>query len=101
MDSKIIRFSLLSFILFSSLTFLKAQDPVFSQFYASPMQTNPAFTGNTYNPFISLQYRNQWPALKAYVTYAATYDQTIPDLNIGVGLLLLSDNAGNGIFKTN
>ena len=91
----------MAFTMFQSVALLRAQDPVFSQFYASPMQINPAFTGNTYNPFISLQYRNQWPALKAYVTYAASYDQTLPDLNIGTGLLLMADNAGNGIFKTN
>lgn len=101
MNTNLTRISILMVLIVSSFYRLDAQDAVFSQFYASPMQINPAFTGNTYNPFISLQYRNQWPTLKAYVTYSATYDQTIPDLNIGAGLQLLSDDAGNGLFKTN
>lgn len=101
MVSKVARILFFSGLMFSTLAVLRAQDPVFSQFYASPIQINPAFAGNTFNPFISLQYRNQWPALKAYVTYAATYSQSVSDLNIGTGILLMSDNAGNGIFKTN
>ncbi|GAB1397723.1 hypothetical protein MASR1M65_25030 [Saprospiraceae bacterium] len=101
MVSKILKVLFFNLFLFSTVVQLRAQDPVFSQFYSSPVQINPAFAGNTLNPFISLQYRNQWPALKAYVTYAATYDQAIPDLNIGTGILLMTDNAGDGIYKTN
>lgn len=79
---------------------LKAQDPVFSQYYAAPLQMNPAFAGNTYAPRIALNYRNQWPGLGSpYVTYAASYEQLFEPLNSGIGLSVLSDDAGNGIYQ--
>ena len=80
---------------------LKAQDPVFSQFYSAPLQLNPALAGNTYAPHFSLNYRNQWPSLNAYVTYAASYDQFLKPINSGIGLLLVADDAGAGLLKTN
>ncbi|MEM9820626.1 MAG: PorP/SprF family type IX secretion system membrane protein [Bacteroidota bacterium] len=80
---------------------LKAQDPIFSQYYAAPLQINPAFAGNAYAPNFALNYRNQWPSLKAYVTYSASYDQFVPHLNSGFGLLLLTDDAGDGLIRTN
>ncbi len=95
------------FILFLvvSLLSVRAQDPIFSQFYAAPLQINPAFTGNTYAPHISLNYRNQWPAwangTSAYVTYAAYYDQFSKSLNSGFGLSILTDDAGGGLITTN
>ena len=79
-----------------------AQDPVFSQFYAAPLQTNPAFAGISFAPRLTLNYRNQWPGLNnAYVTYAATYEQALEGLNSGIGIMLMTDNAGDGIYKVN
>lgn len=76
-----------------------AQDPVFSQFYASPLQLNPALTGTVDAPVFHLNYRNQWPSLQqAYVTYAASYSQLAPKLNSGFGVSVLADVAGNGIY---
>lgn len=81
---------------------LWAQDPVFSQFYAAPLRLNPAFAGTTYAPRITLNYRNQWPSLNnAYETYAVSYEQSIEELNSGLGLMAMGDNAGDGIYKTN
>ncbi len=78
-----------------------AQDPIFSQYYLSPLQLNPAFAGNTRAPKIAINYRNQWPEIaQAYSTYSLSYDQFFPRLNSGFGVLLLSDDAGNGLFKT-
>ncbi len=78
------------------------QDPVFSQFYATPLHTNPAFAGITYAPRITLNYRNQWPAFNnAYVTYAVSYEQSLVELNSGIGLIVMTDNAGDGIYKIN
>ncbi len=94
-------------ILFTtSLLFLlvlsQAQDQVFSQFYAAPLQLNPALTGVVEAPRITLNYRNQWTAWpSAYASYAASYDQYIHQLQSGFGLSVFSDNAGNGIFLTN
>lgn len=78
------------------------QDPVFSQFYAAPLHLNPAFAGVTNAPRITLNYRNQYPNFpNAYITYAATYEQSIEALNSGFGLMLSADAAGDGIYKTN
>lgn len=88
------------FLLVSQRTF--AQDPVYTQFYNSPLQLNPAFTGNTFGGKIALNYRSQWPSVPfAYNTYSASYDQYFKKLKSGFGVLLLGDDAGNGIFKTN
>lgn len=77
------------------------QDPVFSQYYTAPLQTNPAFAGNTLLPRIGVHYRNQWPNLpNAYATYMVSYDQFVPALNSGFGLVAMADVAGDGIYKT-
>ncbi len=77
-----------------------AQDPEFSQFYAAPLYLNPAFAGNG-GPKVHLNYRNQWPGIdNAYEHFAASYDQYLPGLNGGLGLLVTSDNQGAGIYKS-
>lgn len=95
---------LLVFIVLGT-TALHAQDPMFSQFYSTPLVMNPAFAGTSYAPRISASYRNEWPTVTdngntAYSTYAASYEQFIPALNSGFGVLVLSDNAGGGLLKT-
>lgn len=83
--------------LFFLLPQLKAQDPVFSQFYANPLYLNPAFAGSEICPRLTINYRNQWPRLESsYTTYAASYDQLIGKAEIGYGLTLLYDRAGEG-----
>jgi len=93
---------LLLFLCFGQLD-LKGQDPVFSQFYAAPLQLNPAFAGTTTAPFITVNYRNQWAGfadLNTYVTYAASFSQHIEGLNSGIGLMVEADDAGDGIYQT-
>jgi type IX secretion system PorP/SprF family membrane protein len=81
---------------------LTAQDPVFSQFYAAPLQLNPAFAGTTIAPRVSLNYRNQYPGWpNAYITYAASYEQEFEGLNSGIGLTVMADAAGDGVYTTN
>jgi len=78
------------------------QDVVFTQFYASPQYVNPAWAGRTESPTIYLNFRNQWPAIsQAYISYAASYDQYFKGIHGGVGLIILSDRAGNGIYQSN
>lgn len=78
-----------------------AQDPIFSQFYAMPLQVNPGFAGSAIAPRIGAAYRNQWSGFdNAYRTYALFYEQSIDRLNSGIGFNLEGDNAGNGIYKT-
>ncbi len=80
---------------------LQAQDPVFSQFYLSPLQLNPGLTGLTEDPRFSANYRNQYPGFNnAYRTYALSYDQFFPSIKGGLGFWILSDDAGEGILKT-
>jgi type IX secretion system PorP/SprF family membrane protein len=78
-----------------------AQDPQFSQFYASPLYLNPAFAGSTKCPRVTLNYRDQWPALRGtFVTTAASYDQYVDRLQGGMGLLILNDKAGQGTINS-
>jgi type IX secretion system PorP/SprF family membrane protein len=80
---------------------LCAQDPIFSQFFTSPMQLNPAFSGHSMGTSIALNYRNQWPSFnQAYVTYSAAVDHYLDGLNSGIGLYVNADDAGRGILKT-
>jgi len=81
---------------------LQAQDLVFSQFFAAPLELNPALTGITYAPRVIINYRNQWPAIpNAYTTYAVSYDQYFDNVNSGFGVNILADQEGGGIYKTN
>lgn len=85
----------------SYLGHILAQDPLFSQFYASPLQLNPAMAGVAEAPRISLNYRNQWPSWpNAYSTYALGFEQALNSLNSGFGISVLADDAGNGIYRT-
>ena len=75
----------------------KAQDPEFSQFYANPLYLNPAYAGSTECGRLGLNYRNQYPSLSnAYVTYNLSYDQNLPDINSGFGVLVMNDAQGDG-----
>ncbi|NNC82576.1 MAG: PorP/SprF family type IX secretion system membrane protein [Flavobacteriales bacterium] len=74
-----------------------AQDYQFTQFYAAPVNLNPAFTGNTTQSRVVMNYRNQWTAIPgAFVTYNLTYEHFIPKIKSGVGILLNHDQAGSG-----
>lgn len=79
---------------------LQAQDPIFSQFYAAPLQLNPAFAGTTLAPRFTFNHRNQYPNWpNAYITYAAAFEQEIEALNSGFGIQVMTDAAGDGLYK--
>ena len=92
--------SLFAAILF--FTTAKAQDPQFSQFYASAQYMNPAFAGASLEGSAGITYRNQWPAIDAsFATMVGFLDYYIEDYNSGVGLLLSYDRQGlSGIRAT-
>jgi type IX secretion system PorP/SprF family membrane protein len=93
---------MLTFILVFSTLCTNAQDPIFSQHFAAPLNINPAFAGVTTAPRINLSYRNQWPSWpNAYRTYAVSYDHPVEIMNSGFGVMAMTDDAGNGIYKTN
>lgn len=95
------RFYLLLVFLFLTISNLFGQDPHFSQFYANPLYLNPAFTGTANCPRFSLNFRDQWPAIpRNFLTFSAAYDQHIPELHGGIGLLLSGDIAGAGFSQT-
>jgi len=85
------------------------QDPAFSQFFASPLNVNPALTGiiNAKWRVIS-NIRDQWisPA-SPYTTGTISYDtklmaNKIPESSIlGFGTMLMYDHAMQGVLKSN
>lgn len=78
-----------------------AQDPQFTQFYANPLYLNPAFAGSKGCPRVTMNYRNQWPAIPGqFVTYSGSYDQHVDAINGGLGFLVVSDRAGSGTLRT-
>ncbi len=93
---------MLVFLCFSVPHFsLLAQDPVFSQFFGTPLQVNPAFAGLSDNPHLTAVYRLQWPGLSAaYNTFALGYDQFFEDSKLGLGLQINRDVAGDGALGT-
>lgn len=98
---KRLRLTILAMILFS-WGLVQAQDPQFSQFYANPLYLNPALAGFVDCGRVNLNYRNQWPSLSnAYITYSASYDQSLPGINSGFGILAMSDRQGDGALVRN
>src|SRR6266516_4793846 len=79
-----------------------AQDPNFSQFFASPLTLNPALTGKFDGVYrIAINYRNQWPTIfNAFRTYTVSADMgilknRIPEYDqFGVGVIGFADEAG-------
>ncbi len=92
-----------------SVTSLKAQDPHFSQFFASPLTLNPAFTGKFDGSWrLAANHRDQWPSIaKAYVTTSASIDfpiltSKIPENDVfGIGISGVSDASANDQLKLN
>ncbi len=68
-----------------------AQDPHFSQFFANPIYTNPAFAGSAVCPRVGISYRDQWPSLGAFKTFSASYDQYFDAISGGIGVYIMSD----------
>ena len=87
-----------------------AQDPIFSQFYSSPMSVNPALAGNGDASWrVVGNHRSQWigQGLDPLTTSSISIDgklfkQENNESNyIGGGLLFLQDKGLAGAFKTN
>ncbi|RAJ10621.1 type IX secretion system PorP/SprF family membrane protein [Chitinophaga skermanii] len=86
----------------------KAQDPHFTQFFASPLTLNPAFTGYFSGDFrLSGNYRSQWSSVTSpYVTGTVAADFGIMKDRIsyndiwGVGILAMYDKTGSGALTT-
>ena len=91
------------------LKMLWAQDPHFSQFFASPLTLNPALTGKFDGTFrLAANYKNQWPTINnAFTTATASVDFSImanklPEFDTwGIGIIGLTDQSGNKILRNN
>lgn len=87
----------------------RSQDPHFSQFFASPLTLNPAFTGKFDGSIRAAgNYRNQWPSInKAFTTTSLSVDMPImrnhiaPNDTWGVGIMGYSDQSANSAVKFN
>lgn len=102
-------YAILAFVL-GAFT-VNAQDIHFSQFYASPLNLNPALTGN-FNGFyrISAIYRNQYPGLTqgrpAFSTPSIGADfsllkDKLKNGALGVGLVFFNDQQNGKTFNNN
>ena len=86
-----------------------AQDPGFSQFYASPLTLNPALTGKFDGIYrVAGNYRDQWPAVnKAFITSTASLDMGILRNRLtsgdtwGIGIMAMTDKTASGILTSN
>jgi type IX secretion system PorP/SprF family membrane protein len=86
-----------------------AQDPNFSQFFASPLTMNPAMTGKFDGQFrVAGNYRNQWPTInQAYTTSTVSFDAGILKNRIseldqfGIGFMGFTDRSGNNVLQYN
>jgi len=91
---------------FCFLTQLGAQDPHFSQFTSTPLNINPAFTGLIEGQYrVNAIYRDQWSTIgtkfrTASVAADIRYHLTGDDF-YAFGVKILSDQAGEGVFKQN
>ena len=67
----------------------QAQDPQFSQFYASPMYLNPALVGSADRGRVGVNYRNQWPSLAhSFTTISAYADFFSKAIESGIGIII-------------
>src|ERR1700748_2299843 len=100
---------LLTFLCILFFSVVKAQDPHFSQFFASPLTLNPALTGKFDGDVrIAGNYRNQWPTInRAFTTGTVSADFHIMKNKIsevdtwGVGIMALTDQSAAGAVKFN
>lgn len=88
-------------ISFTLITASFGQDPTFSQFYANSLYLAPSFAGATEEYRLSLNYRNQWPAIPGvFHTYSISFDKALLNFNSGIGVLATYDVAGSGDLST-
>ncbi len=67
----------------------------------NPTFMNPAMAGVEGPAKLYLGYRNQWPgATDPYSTYHASYEQFLDPLQGGVGVHVINDRQGAGIFNS-
>jgi len=103
----LLKIKVVAFIFFFTALFsfskIHAQDIHFSQFYASPLNLNPALTGVIEGNYRAAAiYRNQWGSISdnPYITVGGSFDLNLPldklkDV-VGMGINFVNDKAGKG-----
>ncbi len=101
---RVLKHIFLLIILLINFTMVKdglAQDAEFTQFYANPLYLNPAFAGTSKCPRMAINYRNQWAGLPAtFITTSASYDQYVPSISGGLGIMVVSDQEAKTLSTT-
>ena len=92
----------------SQETEAQAPDPRFAQFYAAPLQLNPAMTGVFEGHFrVNANYREQWASTLGSVpfrTVGAGFDmryKIVGDDYMGIGINAIRDEVGDGTLTIN
>jgi len=93
---------IIALIIFMPAYKMRAQSPVFSQYYTTSLYLNPALAGSESDVMFGLNYRAQWNQIESpYKTAQLTYMHPLikpggRKKHIGgIGVSLLSDQAGN------
>lgn len=77
-----------------------SQDLHMTQFYATPLNLNPAYTGAGACNRIGLAYRNQWGVIgKGYATNMLYYDHYLSNYNSGIGFHYIKDVSGTSALR--
>lgn len=78
-----------------------AENPQFSQYYATPLLIAPSFAGNSLGTRAFVNFRDQWAKLPgSYVTYSLSLDHNFYAINSGLGLVFMRDVAGTAKLGT-
>lgn len=86
-----------------------AQDPQFTQYFASPLSLNPAYTGYLDGKYrLNTNLRQQWRSVgEPYNTASFSADVNLKAANylsedkLGVGLMAIRDESLEGVLKSN
>lgn len=79
-------------LVFFSITEVKAQDPIFTQFFLIPESLNPAFTGTLVTGYTGLIHRSQWANDNRRIDseYAFVNGPIGRERDMGLGLTILN-----------
>lgn len=100
--------NIFTIIVVFAITAVRAQDPNFSQFFASPLTINPALTGSSNSDLrVFTNYRQQWVGNNtSYNTGTLSLDsrlfkdQLAENHVFGIGGFFMRDQSLNGYFKS-
>lgn len=90
------KIKLYTFIILCCLAFkMKAQDPIFSQYFLVPETLNPGFSGFEDASYFGLIHRTQWPSLDLRVdTEYVFFNSWIEDVG-GIGFSIVNQHENN------